>query len=72
MADKRLPDTAALTRMATRLRTESEALLVLVIRVDDVAFSVDPGVAPRDAGNTIWNEMPAFIAHLEQDRKKRA
>jgi hypothetical protein len=71
MAEKHLPNTSALMRMADRLRAESEALLVLVIRVDDVAFSVDPEVSPRDAANTIQSEMPGFIAHLEESRKKK-
>ena len=69
MAEKRLPNTAALTRMADRLRTDSEALLVLVIRVNDVAFSVDPGVTPKDAAETIQTELPKFIAHLKESRK---
>jgi hypothetical protein len=68
--DKRLPNTAALMRQATRLRIESEALLVVVIRVDDVAFSVDPGVSPKDAGETIKAELPAIIQHLAESRKK--
>lgn len=70
MADRPLPDTAALMRLATRLRTESEALIVIAIRVNDVAFSVDPGVSPRDAGETIEAELPAFVQHLAESRGK--
>ncbi len=69
--DKRLPDTAALMRKATQLRTESEALMVVVIRVNDVAFSVDPGVSPKDAGETIEAELPALVQHLADSRRKR-
>ena len=72
MAEKRLPNTAATARMAARLRTDSEALLVLVIRVNDTAFSVDPGVSPKDAAELLRTELPAFAAHLSEDRKKRA
>ncbi len=68
--DKRLPDTAALMRKATQLRTESEALMVIVIRVNDVAFSVDPGVSPKDAGETIEKELPALIQRLADSRRK--
>lgn len=70
MSDKRLPDTAALMRLATRLRTDSEALLVLVIRVEDVAFSVDPNVSPKDAGLTVENELAAVVQHLAESRGK--
>jgi hypothetical protein len=71
MADIKLPDTKALMRMATRLRTDSEALMVIVIRVNDVAFSVDPGVSPKDAGETIEAELPALVQHLAESRAKR-
>jgi hypothetical protein len=70
VSEKRLPDTAALMRLATRLRTDSEALMVIVIRVNDVAFSVDPGVSPRDAGETIEAELPSLVQHLAESRGK--
>lgn len=70
--DKKLPDTAELMRRATRLLNDSEALLVIVIRVEDVAFAVDPGVSPKDAGETIEAELPALIQHLTESRKKSA
>ena len=70
MSDKRLPDTAELMRRATRLRTDSEALMVIVIRVDDVAFSVDPGVSPKDARETIEAELPSLVQHLAESRGK--
>lgn len=63
-------DTAQLSAMATRLRTQSGALVVLVIRVDDVAFSVDPAMAPKDAGETIEAELPALVQHLAESRRK--
>jgi hypothetical protein len=69
MASTKLPDTAALMRQATRLRVNSGALIVVVIRVDDVAYSVDPGVAPKDAGETIKTELPALIQHLTESRR---
>jgi hypothetical protein len=72
MADKHLPNTAAVARMATRLRTDSEALLVLVIRVNDTAFSVDPGVSPKDAAELLRAELPTFAQHVAESRKKRA
>ncbi len=71
MQEKKLPNTAELMRQANKLRTESEALVVLVIRLDDVAFSVDPGVAPKDAAETIENELPAIVQHLNESRKKK-
>ncbi len=68
--DKGFPDIAALARRATRLRTESDALMVLVIRVDDVAFSVDPALSLKDARDRINAELPAFIEHLAETRGK--
>lgn len=59
-----------LQRTAHRLRAESDALIVLVIRADDVAFSVDPAVSPRDAGETIEREIPSLVQHLSEQLKR--
>jgi hypothetical protein len=72
MAQKPLPNTAAVSHMAARLRNESEALLVLVIRVNDTAFSVDPSVSPKDAAELLRAEVPELFAHLAEIRKKRS
>jgi hypothetical protein len=66
-----LPDTAEMMRRATKMRIDSEALLVLVIRTDDVAFSVDPGLAPKDAMDTIQTELPLIVQHLGESRKRK-
>jgi hypothetical protein len=44
--------------------------MVVVIRVNDVAFSVDPGLSPRDAGETVKTELPALVQHLAESRRK--
>jgi hypothetical protein len=69
-AERQLPNTAAVSRMCARLRTESEALLVIAIRVDDVAFSVDRNVSPRDFGETLEREIPALVDALVAQRTK--
>ena len=37
------------------LRKDVDALLVLVVRIEDVAFAVDPEVAPADAAELWWS-----------------
>lgn len=46
-------------------------MLVLVIRLNDVAFDVDSRDSPMDAINTLRDEMPALLQHLIDDRAKR-
>lgn len=70
--DRQLPNTAALSRMCAKLRAETEALLVVAIRVDDVGFSVDPGVSPREFAEQLSNEIPALVQALAAQRTKGA
>lgn len=70
MSQSKPPDNAQLSRLAAHLRVESQALLVLVIRVNDVAFSVDPSLTPKDAGDTISNEIPSLVQHLAEQRRR--
>lgn len=48
------------------IRKRSDALLVLVIRPNDVAFAVDPRLAPVDAIAAVCEEMPGLLQHLIQ------
>ncbi len=51
------------------VRKGGDALLVVAIRVDDMAFSVAPGVLPADAVKLLADELPALRAMLEQQRE---
>lgn len=55
---------------ANRLRVDSDALIVLVIGVNDVSFSVDPSVSPRDAGETVENVIGGLVQQLTEARKR--
>jgi hypothetical protein len=46
------------------LRKEAGALLVLVIRAEDVAFAVDPAIAPADASVMVEVAMPEVESKL--------
>ena len=70
MSECHLPDTAALGRMCERLRTDSEALAVIVIRADDAAYSVDPGVSPRSFGEMVENEIPNLVEDMAKKRTR--
>lgn len=54
------------------LRKRGDAILVVVIRAQDVAFSVDPRCSPLDAAELVRQELPQMRTQLELDRVKRA
>jgi hypothetical protein len=60
----------ALQAAAKWLLEKSGALLVIVIRVDDLAIAADPGCAPREAQNLIEDRMPELHAWLTEERTK--
>jgi hypothetical protein len=60
----------ALQSMTEWLRKKSGALLVCVVRVDDLAISADPQLAPRDSQNLLEDRMPALHDRLQEERKK--
>ena len=68
-ASSRTPDTAMLTNLCARMRRDSGALIVLCIRPEDVAFNVDPAIAPRDVAQTIEDELPNIVQHITNQRK---
>lgn len=47
------------------IRRDAGALLVVALRVDDMAFSVAPGVSPKDAVDMLRDELPALLAMLK-------
>ena len=65
-----MSDTHKIANAINRIRRENDALLVLIIKPDWGYISTDPRLAPKDAIETIRNEIPAIQAHLEQIRKK--
>jgi hypothetical protein len=50
------------------IRKNSDALLVLVVRAEDVAFAVDPQVSPSSAVEMVELVMPNAMIRLEQMR----
>lgn len=50
------------------IRKNSGALLVLVVRAEDVAFAVDKDVAPAAAVDMVELVMPDAMHRLEQQR----
>lgn len=50
------------------VRKGSGALLVLVVRAEDVAFAVDAAIAPRDALDMVDAAMPEIAGSLEAQR----
>jgi hypothetical protein len=50
------------------IRKNAGAQLVLVIRPGDVAFAVDPQIAPRDAGELVRAELDNIVEFLSQQR----
>lgn len=53
------------------IRKQSDALLVLVVRAEDVAFAVHPEVAPRDAEDMVQIAMEGVPERLKQQRAER-
>ena len=51
------------------IRRDAGALLVVAIRVDDMAFSVAPGMTPKDAVDMLRDELPSLLAMLKQKQE---
>ena len=58
----------ALQAAAKWLLEKSGALLVVIIRVDDLAIAADPGCAPRESQNLIEDRLPELHERLERER----
>lgn len=56
---------------AERLRKQSDALLVLIIRPDWGFISTDPRMTTKDVIETLRNEIPNVQAYLERKRAGR-
>ena len=52
------------------VRKGSGALLVLVVRAEDVAFAVDPAIAAKDAAALVEAAMPEVGARLKELRER--
>jgi len=53
------------------IRKNAGALLVLVVRAEDVAFAVDGEVSPSDAVAMVEVVMPGAMARLDEMRKEK-
>jgi hypothetical protein len=60
----------ALQSAAKWLLEKSGALLVVIIRVDDLAIAADRGCAPRESQNLIEDRMEELHARLTEERTK--
>jgi hypothetical protein len=58
----------ALQAAAKWLLEKSGALLVVIIRVDDLAIAADPGCAPRESHNLIEDRIAELHERLERER----
>lgn len=58
----------SLESAAEWIRTKGSAQVVLVIRPNDVAFAVDPQIAPRAARDLVELIMPEVQVYLDQKR----
>jgi hypothetical protein len=59
----------ALQAAAKWLLEKSGALLVVIVRVDDLAIAADPGCAPRESQNLIEDRMTELHERLERERQ---
>jgi hypothetical protein len=65
-----LTSTHSLEGAVEWIRKGSGALLVLVVRAEDVAFAVDGKVSPSDAVAMVEVVMPGAMARLDEMRKE--
>lgn len=59
----------SLDAAAEWVRSKAGAILVLVVRGEDVAFAVDPAVKPQDAETMVEVAMPELRAKLSERRE---
>jgi hypothetical protein len=72
MAEGRdLTKLSAMQGIANWLCKGSGALVVCVIRVDDLAIAADPQLAPCDVESLLEHRAPEFHALLEQQRVEK-
>jgi hypothetical protein len=75
MADKRqwdLTSTHSLEGAAEWIRKQSGALLVLVVRAEDVAFAVDSSIRLLDAVTMVEVAMPELEKSVTEQRARKA
>lgn len=72
MADRvwDLTSTSALQSAATWLLKKAGAMLVVIVRVDDLAISADPQLAPRDSAHLLEDRMPEIHSILQAEREE--
>ena len=55
---------------AARLRSEADALLVIVVTPDHVFYSDDPRLKPEDAARVMRDEAQTIASHMKANRQK--
>lgn len=60
----------ALQAAAAWMLKKAGALLVVVVRVDDLAISADPQLAPRDSLHLLEDRMPELHSVLQREREE--
>lgn len=63
-----LTSAKALDAAAEWLRKRSDAMFVLVVRGDDVAFAIDAKLRPQDALDMALHELPEILRPLIAQR----
>jgi len=61
-----MANTRKLQNELDRICRESDALLVLIIKPDWGYISTDPRLAPKDAIETLRNEIPSLADYLKK------
>jgi hypothetical protein len=67
--DWELTSNGALQAAAAWLLKKSGALLVVIVRVDDLAIAADPLCAPRESQRLLEDRMPELHERLERERQ---
>ena len=65
-----LASSNALQAAAVWLLKKAGALLVVIVRIDDLAIAADPQLAPRDSQNLLEDRMPDLHERLEAERQE--
>lgn len=67
-----MASTRKLENELSRIRREQDALLVLIVTPDYGFVAADPRLAPKDAAETLRNEIPLIQALLEAKKAGRS
>jgi hypothetical protein len=67
-----MANTRKLENELNRIRHEQDAFIALVIMPNEVHFSTDPKMQPRDIAERLREEAPLIQAYIESKKAGRA